>query len=37
MATISQRRPFGKIVIKRRNGLGHFFVQPTPDNAAATE
>jgi hypothetical protein len=32
MATIVQRRPFGKIVIKRRNGLGVVSTQPTSDN-----
>jgi segregation and condensation protein A len=37
MATIVQRRPFGKIVIKRRNGLGALPSQPMPDNAANTE
>jgi len=37
MATISQRRPFGKIVIKRRNGLGPFPVQTTPGNVTAME
>jgi segregation and condensation protein A len=37
MATIVQRRPFGKIVIKRRNGLGPFPAQITSDDAVATE
>jgi segregation and condensation protein A len=37
MATISQRRPFGKIVIKRRNGLGSFPVQITSDDSVVTE
>lgn len=37
IATIAQRRPFGKIVIKRRNGLGPFPALPTPDTAVANE
>jgi segregation and condensation protein A len=37
MATIVQRRPFGKIVIKRRNGLGVFPAQTRLENTVATE
>jgi segregation and condensation protein A len=37
LATIVQRRPFGKIVIKRRNGLGPFPVQIMSDDAVAPE
>jgi segregation and condensation protein A len=37
MATIVQRRPFGKIVLKRRNGLGSLPVQSISDSSAATE
>lgn len=37
MATIVQRRPFGKIVIKRRNALGPFPAHITSDDAVATE
>lgn len=37
MATITQRRPFGKIVMKRRNGLGVFPVQTTSESAVAAE
>jgi segregation and condensation protein A len=37
MATIVQRRPFGKIVIKRRNGLGALPVQRMADNVAISE
>jgi segregation and condensation protein A len=32
MATIVQRRPFGKIVIKKRNGFEALPIQPRPDN-----
>lgn len=37
MATIIQRRPFGKIVIKRRDSLTTLTVQSTTDNQVITE
>ena len=37
MATIVQRRPFGKIILKRRNGFGTFPARALTDTPPATE